>query len=195
MANDFALKKRSARDRILDAATELFDPNGYGAVGIDTIIAEAGVAKRTLYRHFASKDELIAAYLERTNAEYLGWIDEEIAKVDAPVEKLRTYLALVQQRTTNPATVGCTFQVAAAEFPNLEHLGHKEAAAHKDEVRGRLRKLACEAGLLEPDLLADELLLLIDGAWAAARMFGAQPETPANVLTKAADVLIESHTS
>lgn len=185
--------KKSARDRILDAATKLFDPAGYAAVGIDTIIAEAGVAKRTLYRHFESKDELIAAYLSQANDDYLSWIDSQVAKVQSPLEKLHTYLALVQTRTTNPATLGCTFQVAAAEFPNLSHIGHQEAVNHKLEVRKRLHKLASEAELRDPEELADGLLLLVDGAWAAARMFGAQPITPAKALLSTADALIKAH--
>ena len=186
-------KRRPARERLLDAAAQLFDAKGYGAVGIDVIIAEAGVAKRTLYRHFASKDELIAAYLARANTRYLNWIDEELAKVDDPVEKLRTYAQLVQTRTTSPASLGCTFQVAAAEFPSLEHLGHKEALAHKIAVREKLLGLVREAELCEPEVLANALLLLIDGAWAAARMFGAQPSTPATTLVEAANALIERH--
>ena len=185
-------RRRSARERLLDAA-QLFDTNGYGAVGIDVIIAEAGVAKRTLYRHFASKDELIAAYLARANTRYLGWIDEELAQIADPVERLRTYAELVQARTTRPTSLGCTFQVAAAEFPSLEHLGHKEALAHKIAVREKLLGLAREAKLREPEVLANALLLLIDGAWAAARMFGAQPSTPATTLVGAANVLIDRH--
>lgn len=186
-------KRRSARERLLDAAARLFDVHGYGAVGIDTIIAEAGVAKRTLYRHFASKDDLIAAYLARDNVEYLGWIDGELAKVDDPVDKLRTYAKLVQIRTTDPASLGCTFQGAAAEFPSLEHPAHQEALAHKVAVRERLLTLAREAKLREPEALANGLLLLIDGAWAAARMFGAEPSTPATALTETANALIEKH--
>ena len=76
--------ERSARDRILDTVSQLFYRDGYHAVGIDTIVERSGVAKMTLYRHFPSKDDLIAAYLERANAEFWDWLDGEITGVDDP---------------------------------------------------------------------------------------------------------------
>ena len=83
-------------------------------------------------------------------------------------------------------------QGSAAEFPDRGHSGHKVAISHKRAVRDRFTELATAAGLHNPDELADQLLLLVDGAWVAARMFG--PDNPARSVTAAAENLIAAHT-
>lgn len=183
--------ERSARDRILDTASELFYRDGYHAVGIDTIVERSGVAKMTLYRHFPSKDELIAAYLERANAEFWDWLDSEIAVVDDPRAKLMAAFEATAKLATSPQCLGCTFQAAASEFPELEHPGHEVALAHKRRVLDRLAELARGAGSTDPDGLAAQLLLLMDGAWVAARMFG--PDNHATSVADAARALIDAH--
>lgn len=180
-----------ARERILEAASRLFYRDGFHAVGIDTIIAESGVAKMTLYRHFPSKDELIAAYLERSNREVMEWLEAEIARVTDPRSKLVAAFEGVAKLATSPRCLGCTFQGAASEFPDADHPGHQVALAHKRAVLGRLGGLAREAGLRDPDGLAEQLLLLMDGAWVAARMFG--PDNHAGAVAAAAAALIDAH--
>jgi len=182
---------RSARDRILDMASSLFYRDGYHAVGIDTIVAESGVAKMTLYRHFASKDDLIAAYLERSNAEYWRWLDGEIARGSDPTAKLIAACDAVARQATSAGCLGCTFQAVASEFPRFDHPGRRVALAHKRQVLERLAGLARDGGLRDPDGLAAQLLLLMDGAWAAARMFG--PGSHATAVVEAARTLIEAH--
>jgi AcrR family transcriptional regulator len=179
---------RSARDRILDAASELFYRDGYHAVGIDTIVERSGVAKMTLYRHFPSKDALIAAYLERANAEFWEWLDSEIADVVDPREKLVAAFTATAKLATSAQCLGCTFQAASAEFPELDHPGHRVALAHKRRVLDRFVGLATDAGLADSEGLAAQLLLLMDGAWVAARMFG--PDNHATSVADAARVLI-----
>jgi AcrR family transcriptional regulator len=186
-----ASAERSARDRILDAASDLFYRDGYHAVGIDTIVERSGVAKMTLYRHFPSKDDLIAAYLERANAEFWDWLDGEIAAVDGAKAKLLGALEATAKLATSPKCLGCTFQAAASEFPELEHPGHEVALAHKRRVLDRLAGLARDAGLRDPNGLAAQLLLLMDGAWVAARMFG--PANHATTVAEAARALVEVH--
>jgi AcrR family transcriptional regulator len=182
---------RSARDRILDTASELFYRDGFQAVGVDTIIARSGVAKMTLYRHFRSKDELIAAYLERSNDEFWSWLDDAIAAAPSPRAKLIAALEATAKLATSPRCLGCTFQAAASEFPDQEHSGHAVAIAHKRAVLERLTDLARAARLRDPAELATELLLLMDGAWVAARMFG--PRSHARSVAGAARVLIAAH--
>jgi len=183
--------KPAARERILEAATRLFLRDGFRAVGIDTIIAEAGVAKMTLYAHFPSKDDLIVAYLDRANEQFWEWLDGACAGVDDPRARLLAMFDAVGKLANSPQCLGCTFQGTAAEFPDPEHPGHRVALAHKQAVRARLRTLAEHAGLREPDDLADQLLLLMDGAWVAARMFG--PDNPSMQAAAAARALIEAH--
>jgi AcrR family transcriptional regulator len=183
--------ERSARDRILDTATELFYRDGYHAVGIDTIVARSGVAKMTLYRHFPSKDHLIAAYLERSDAEFMAWFDGAIGSVDDPREKLITAFKETAKLASSARCLGCTFQAVASEFPEIDHPGHRVALGHKRAMLDRFVSLAREAGLRDPDGLAAQLLLLMDGAWAAARMFG--PTNHAASVPQAARALIDAH--
>src|SRR5678815_5532211 len=148
----------SARDRILNAASELFYRDGYQAVGIDTIIAASGVAKISLYRHFPSKDDLIAAYLERSNAEFWTWLEAEMLSVKTPRAKLLAAFEAVAKLASSPRCLGCTFQAAASEFPDRRHPGHAVAMAHKKEIVRRLTELAREARLRDPSALAACLL-------------------------------------
>jgi AcrR family transcriptional regulator len=187
----YVQSERSARDRILDTVSDLFYRDGYRAVGIDTIVAESGVAKMTLYRHFASKDDLIVAYLERANAEYWAWLERAMAEVDDPKAKLLAAFEATAKLATSPRCLGCTFQGAASEFPERDHPGHRVALAHKKSVLERLAGLARAAGLRDPDALAARLLLLMDGAWVAARMFG--PANHAAVVADAAREHVAAH--
>jgi AcrR family transcriptional regulator len=179
------------RQRILDTAQRLFYRNGFRAVGIDTIVAEAGVAKMSLYRHFPSKDDLIVAHLEESNRQYWEWLDGAVAHLDDPEEKLIGMFEAIEQLATSPDCLGCTFQGTASEFPDRDHPGHQVAQTHKKKVRDRFARLAGEAGLRDPKELANQLLLLMDGAWVAARMFG--PHNPAAGLAATAGTLVDSH--
>jgi AcrR family transcriptional regulator len=184
-------RQQPARDRILETAQRLFYRDGFRGVGVDTIIAEAGVAKMSLYRHFPSKDDLIVAYLEESNRKYWVWLNAEIATIEDPKDQLIAMFSAIEKLATSPQCLGCTFQGTAAEFPDRDHPGHQTAVAHKNAVRDRFTGLARKAGLDDPEGLGDQLLLLMDGAWVAARMYG--PKNPAEGLTEAARVLIDSH--
>ena len=162
----------AARERILETAERLFYRDGYHAVGVDTIVAESGVAKMTLYRHFPSKDHLIAAYLERTNEQLLTWVEKLIAPHEDPRAALEAVFDGVAKLASSPECLGCAFVGAAGEFPEPDHPGHRVAAEHKRAVVDRLRELAERAGARDPNGLAEELLLIMDGAWSAARVFG-----------------------
>lgn len=182
--------KRPARERILDTAAELFYRDGYQATGVDTIVERSGVAKMTLYRHFSSKDELIVAYLEKANDEFWAWWEEAIRPHDgSPRRQIIALFEAVARLTAQGECYGCTFQNTAVEFPSRDHPGHRVAQAHKRAVIGRLREMAARAGATDAGRLADQLFLLMDGAWMARRMFG--PQNPARHLTDAARALLE----
>jgi AcrR family transcriptional regulator len=185
--------KSSVREQILETATKLFYQNGFRAVGIDTIIAESGVAKMTLYKHFRSKDELIVAYLERSNQGFWGWCEEVIKPFEGnPKRQLETIFEGVAELASSPQCMGCTFTGAAGEFPELDHPGHKAALQHKKQVLAKFKELAKAAKLRQPQVVAEQLLMLMDGAWNAARMFG--PNSHAKRVAEAAKVIINAYT-
>jgi AcrR family transcriptional regulator len=180
-----------ARERILDVASELFYRHGFRAVGVDTVVERSQVAKTTLYHHFRSKDDLIVAYLERSNERFWAWFDGSAAGEAGPRATLLALFDAVGSLARSPECLGCAFQATAGEFPEADHPGHRVAKAHKRSVLRRLRMLAADAGAREPDELARELLLLMDGAFAAARMFGRR-ESPASAVGRAAQTLIDA---
>lgn len=187
-----SLDARSPRERILETAAELFYERGFHAVGVDLIIQRAGVAKTTLYRHFPSKDHLIVAWLEHANEDFQTWCDAAIAIDGTAVDRMVHLFDAVEKLATSPTCLGCTFQVTAAEFPEPGKPAHSVALVHKEQVRGWLRGLADDAGSSDPNALADALLLLLDGAFAAARMYG--PVSPAAHVAEAARTLIYAAT-
>jgi AcrR family transcriptional regulator len=183
-------KEVTPKDKVFQTAARLFFQHGYRAVGVDTLAEKSGVGKMTLYRHYPSKDDLIVAYLR--DSDEIFWRNfEEITK-DAltPREKLLAFFESLQDYVNAPACYGCPFLNVATEYPETDYPGHQVAIEHKQSVRARFRQLAKEAGTKKPDVLADQLFLLMDGAYMAARMFGTQ--NPASHLASAARTLIEA---
>jgi AcrR family transcriptional regulator len=182
---------RSTADYILDVAGALFYQRGYAATGVDLVVRESGVAKMTLYRHFPSKDDLIAAWLERVDAQFwrsfeswAGTDEERPAR-----ERLLGVFAGLQKLVGSPKCLGCPFLLAAAEFPEPATRGHAVARRHKTRLRERLRAMAAETGAEDADALGDQLLLLMDGAFMAARLFGGGDHPGRHVLGAAAALL------
>ncbi len=107
----------SARQRLLETASELFYREGIRAIGVDTIVERSGVGKATLYRHFPTKDDLIAAYIEQEDRAHLQWFDEIIAAAQySPKEQLLTWFEACDQRIKEPGFRGCPFLNAMAEI-------------------------------------------------------------------------------
>ena len=184
-------ERRTARERILETAAELFYREGMRAVGIDTIIARTGVAKMSLYRNFASKDELICAYLEDTEATFWVWWDGIVARHPGdPRAQLKALFAALGKWTTHPKFRGCPFINTGVEFRDTDHPGLAVAARHARAMRDRLRDLAAEAGARDPDALAEQLVLMMQGAYAGARLLG--PDVAARAIPAAAAVLVDA---
>jgi len=190
MHSTIVKKEVAPKDKVFQTAVRLFYQNGYRAVGVDTIAAESGIGKMTLYRHYPSKDDLIVAYLKDSDTTFWNGFDQ-ITK-DAPTarEKLLTFFEGLQDYVQTPACYGCPFLNVATEYPETDYPGHQVAIEHKQSVRARFRQLAKEAGAIKPDVLADQLFLLMDGAYMASRMFGAK--NPAAHVAEAARVLIDT---
>lgn len=183
--------RRTARERILETAGELFYREGMRAVGIDTIIARSGVAKMSLYRNFASKDELICAYLEDTEGTFRSWWEGVAARHSGdPRAQLKALFAALGKWTAHPKFRGCPFINASVEFRDTDHPGRAIAERHARAMRDRLRDLAAAAGAREPEALAEHLLLLMQGAYAGGRLLG--PGVAARAIPAAAAVLIDA---
>jgi AcrR family transcriptional regulator len=184
---------KTAGERIFAVAADLFYGEGIRAVGVETIVNEAGVAKISLYRSYASKDDLIVAYLEDRNVGYWRILDDiAIEHEGNPRAQLRALIAYVASRATKPGYRGCPFINYAAEFPERSHPGHKAVNANKAEMRRRLTSLARAMGARRPGQLADALFLLVEGAYASSQTLGGR-EGPAKILQKAAEALVDSH--
>ncbi len=178
--------------RLFKTAAALFYQHGYRATGVDTIAAAAGIGKMTLYRHYPSKDDLIRAYLEESDRLFWMHFAQSTQGARSAREALLAFFASLQGYVTTPACYGCPFLNLASEYPEASHAGHQIAIEHKRTVRARFLALAREAGARAPEALADALLLLMDGAYTAARMFGPTPENPAANVAEAARVLIDA---
>lgn len=186
---DAAADEPSARDRLLAAAGELFYRQGIRSVGVDEIVARADVAKMSLYRSFPSKDELIAAYLQASDASYWDWWDGVVARHPGdPRRQLRALFRGLAKRTTRAGWRGCPFTNAATEFPEPGHPARKVAERNKHELRRRLLGLARALRARRPARLADQLVLLFEGAYASAQTFGAAG--PAAAVAEAAEALV-----
>ncbi|WP_406335820.1 TetR/AcrR family transcriptional regulator [Streptomyces sp. NBC_00203] len=161
--------RRPARDRILDTACELFYAHGIHAVGVDRLIAESGVAKATLYKQFPSKDDVVAAYLRRMDDSWRRQLrSAALAAGGDPREQLfGLFVAL--EHAAREGTLGCAFINAVAEY-DPGSTAHAITAEHKGAVRAWVRDLAAAAGATDPDTLAFQLTVLIDGTLAATRV-------------------------
>lgn len=161
------------RERILAAARDLFHRNGIRAVGVDAIAETARSNKMTLYRHFASKDVLVAEYLRRLAEEAeASW--EEIAKAHPgdPEGQLQTWLRHVEDLVANCGDRGCAIANAAIELPDKSHPARRVIEEHKTRQRERLVALCREAGFSEPEHLADQVFLLFEGARVSIESVG-----------------------
>jgi AcrR family transcriptional regulator len=183
--------QKRAGERVFEVASNLFRQHSIRAVGVETIVKTAGIAKISLYRNFASKDELIVAYLTNMNATYWRNVDEHLARHGGdPRSQLRAYMAYIAESATTPGYRGCPFINYAAEFPDPAHPGHKIAQANRKEMRQRVLLWATAMNVAEPEKLTDSLLLLIDGAYASSQIVGG-PTGPASALVWATNALLE----
>lgn len=161
------------RDKLLDTALRLFAREGFHAVGIDRILAEAGVAKMTLYKHFRSKQELIVAALERRNETHFRQLQETLEQRGGlPRERLLVVFDLLGEWFAAEDFHGCLFVKAAGEYPELNDPVHQAAADYKRRSLTLLIELATAAEAPSPRLLAQRLLLLIEGATVLAQVLG-----------------------
>ncbi|AMS44069.1 TetR/AcrR family transcriptional regulator [Aminobacter aminovorans] len=159
---------KPTRERIVDAASKLFYGEGIRAVSVDAVAEKAGLTKRTLYYHFQSKDELIAAYLDGRDQPNLAlfqrWFGEAEGGID---QKIRAIFQNLAKAARHPRWKGCGYLRTAAELADMPgHPAIKTGIAHKKRVEAWLASAFAAEGVRSPELLARQIILLLDGCFA-----------------------------
>jgi AcrR family transcriptional regulator len=179
-----------ARQRILDAASELFYQHGIRATGVNAVVAHSGVAKATFFRQFPAKDDLVLAWLRQSAPR---WFDRIRAELDAgsepPAARLLTFFDLLGEWFAQDDFRGCAFQNAAAELAETDHPVRLAVRDYELEIRNYLRQTANDAALPHPLEIADQLHVRALGAIAAA--VAARSAQPAGVARSAAAQLLQ----
>ena len=182
------------REHILDIAEELFYRDGIRATGVDRVTSEAGVAPTTLYRLFASKDDLVAAYVDRYAAGYREWIDTLTSTPDAtPRERILALFDGLADVSRSEGFRGCPFLITLAEYPDPESAAHASAQAVKAWVRAKLRALVAELPGVPPRARArvgDQLALLVEGIYGSTAALGS--DGPARQARSLAALVLDS---
>ncbi|SFD45076.1 transcriptional regulator, TetR family [Devosia psychrophila] len=165
-----AVARADVRERILDTASDLFYRRGVRAVGVDLVVEMAGVAKTSLYRHFRTKDELIAAFLQREDEDFwANWDRVAAVHPEDGAAELEGQLAWIAERVGRPHYRGCPQLNVAAEFPDEEHPARIVARRHKQALYLRLKGIARRLGVQYPELLATQLTVVINGAFVSSQ--------------------------
>lgn len=181
----------AVREKILATADALFYKEGVRAVGVDTIVERSAVAKTSLYRWFRTKDDLVAAFLERRNVAFWSqWDRVAAAHAAAPRKELEAQLGWITKHIGSPGYRGCPFISTATEFPGPGHPSRTVCEANKQKLHDRLLSIATAAGAPHAERLASQLLLLVDGAFANSQVLGKQ--SPVHLLAETGLVLMDA---
>ncbi len=184
-------EKVPPRERILTAATELFYRHGIRAVGVEAIAEAAETNKMTLYRHFPSKDALVVEYLRKLFCEKeLLWQQLEAEHPGDPHAQLVAWLQMVAANVADPKSRGCAIANAAVELPEQDHPARKVIEECKRKSREGLVELCRKANIAEPELLADQLFMLLEGAFVSRQSVGTHG--PACQFVRAGEALIKA---
>jgi len=192
--SESSLAKMPTRERILAAATDLFYARGLRSVSADKIIERAGITKVTFYRHFRTKDDLIVAYLERQAERERDDAAATLARAGGDVdEAIRLFAESVGAVSCAPGFRGCPFINAAAEYADQDHPVRQTVAAHRRWFKAVLAEMIAPLGLAESASIADQLVMLRDGAMVSGYL--GDPATVSRSLYRAARAIIASANS
>ncbi|MFC0328988.1 TetR/AcrR family transcriptional regulator [Paenibacillus sepulcri] len=185
-------KKRTAKERILATASELFYREGIRAVGIDRIIEESDVAKASFYRSFSTKDDLIVAYLQERGRLGRERVKEaELLHPDSVKEQLYMLLRQLVERMRQTGFRGCAYMNAVVEFPDEDHPAHRQAVENRLEQWDTIERIATRGGARKPDELAFKMRLMCNGAMSTSYMH--KERFRPDVFFEAAKLIIDSH--
>jgi AcrR family transcriptional regulator len=180
------------RERIIVAARDLFYRHGIRAVGVDAIAEAAGTNKMTLYRHFESKDALVAEYLRGLAVEKHDiWSSLQAAHPGDPRAELEAWLVEAAGHVSDPKSRGCALANAAVELPEKGHPARCVIEQCKQDSRENLAALCRRAGATQPELLADQLFMLLEGALVCAQSTG--HHGPACNFVEAGRAIVAAH--
>jgi AcrR family transcriptional regulator len=170
MSTDSPIAPSDARERILEAAYDLFSRDGIRAVGIDAIIEQSGVARMTLYRHFGSKDALVLAFMQRREQRWTeDWLHSEIERrADDPVDQLLAIFDVFDEWFQRDDFEGCSFINVLLEMGDRDSDLHRASADHLANIRAIVGAIAARAGAPDPDAVAHKLHILMKGSIVAA---------------------------
>lgn len=185
----------STRDRLIDAALDLFYTHGFHAVGLDQILDRVGVTKTTFYNHFESKDELIVAAIDRRDRWEGESYRQRVLEIggDDPRACLVAIFDVLHEYFTSPDFKGCIFLNACAEFPSPTDPVHQRAAEHYTRAEAMLAEAAEQAGANDPKGLARQLIILVEGA--LTRRYVSQDHEAAKTAKRAAELVVTDHLS
>jgi AcrR family transcriptional regulator len=180
------------RQRILDVASRLFSLHGVRAIGLQQVISETGLGKSLLYREFASKDDLVAAWLQQGRANWWTAVEQISTPHDGdPVRQLILIMEMASRTVAEPEFAGCIFHNTSTEFRDPTHPGRQESVAHLTQIRDHFETLAAGAGADDPRTLADSLMLVLDGLYSSGSVHGI--DGPARLAVPIAETLIQKH--
>lgn len=184
--------KQAMRERIVEAAAELFYARGIRAVSAEKVIAKVGITKVTFYRYFPAKDDLIVAYLERR----AKWERDAVAGArEAAGGKVSEVFRMVAEgigiESCSPGFRGCPFINAAAEYPDAEHPVRQAVDTHRRWFKRTIEEMLAEIGVIDESTAADQLVMLRDGAMVAGYL--GDPQGVARSLYEAGAAVIEKH--
>ncbi|MET9773994.1 TetR/AcrR family transcriptional regulator [Streptomyces sp. NPDC006367] len=177
-----------ARARLLTTATRIFYAEGIHSVGIDRITMEAKVTRATLYRHFAGKEELVLAYLDRADRGIRARIAAARASSPSDVGRVQAVTESLTHGILQPGFRGCAFLNAAAEYPDPAHPIHQAVLGHRQWFLDTITELLAPIGDAPPGPAARHLVMLRDGAMAAGCLF--DPELVSATFLKGVDGLL-----
>ena len=181
--------RATKRDELVRKALEIFYREGFHATGMDRLVAETGISKTTMFKHFRSKEELILAVLRLRDEDFRNWLFRRMARAGAPRDQLLAMFDALAEWFASPGFRSCMFIKAASEYPDPGHPIHAQAAEHKRLLFLQLRAIAQDAGAPNPDALARRLLLLKEGAIVTAHL--GHEKDPSGDAKAAAETLLE----
>ncbi|AYR25333.1 TetR/AcrR family transcriptional regulator [Herbaspirillum rubrisubalbicans] len=162
----------SLTSRLLATTEKLIYSGGIHATGMDAIVKESGVARRSIYRLYANKEELVAAALLARDQRWMSWFVGATSQTSAPMARLESIFPALRQWFESEDFHGCAFINAAGELGKTHPDIGAVSALHKQRLRSYLRELTSASGLANPDEVANYFLILIDGATAVAMVTG-----------------------